>query len=581
MSAGGLSYSGLVNHGKIGLPSVDSWGTNMHILRDPPKSITTRRIDKVGETSSITQMINDSDGRSAEAIQMYARGVNPSVSVSYNNYGNNGGQTYGGITEGGRKSAKLPYRIIRDGAFRPPVLLQEDLLPLSRMPRSMTSAFSNSGFTDFSRKMRSCGTAENTKEVKTDTLKSFVRPTAVYQIEKSAERPFEVKYVIQPTIKNSVTSGIRSMDITHRHTGEPTKEISNNMLHKNAHSAVSDVRYVDNNEFNPDRFLQNSLAHSVASNASSTRYNLLGNNELETGRFLQNPLSYHAVSNISSIGNIVDNNELESKRFLQDPLSHHAVSNISYKGDIVDNNELDTGRFLQDPLSHHVVSNISYKGNIVDNNELETGRFLQNSLPHHAVSNISSIGNITDNNHLETGRFVQNPLSYHVVSNISSKNNHTSIEDILDLADIPVHHNVLHYSVGAPISGVEQTKYFHNDISLSRSLPNFNATTNSSDQKVYKRQEYDNQIELQRNKPSTSCESNLKSYGHSDISSRDARLNQKINAGGYSIPAQIPMKERSHIYYPSKESEKAKMNRQIMESMNGRFNKFNPFAEVK
>ena len=147
MAAGGLSYSGLVNHGKIGLPSVDSWGTNMHILRDPPKSITTRRIDKVGETSSITQMIDDSDGRSSEAIQVYARGVNPFVSVSYNNYGNNGGQTYGGITEGGRQSAKLPYRIMRDGAFRPPVLLQEDLLPLSRMPRSLTSAYSNSGFT--------------------------------------------------------------------------------------------------------------------------------------------------------------------------------------------------------------------------------------------------------------------------------------------------------------------------------------------------------------------------------------------------------------------------------------------------
>ena len=31
-----LSYSGLVNHGKLTLPSVDTWGTNMNILRDPP-----------------------------------------------------------------------------------------------------------------------------------------------------------------------------------------------------------------------------------------------------------------------------------------------------------------------------------------------------------------------------------------------------------------------------------------------------------------------------------------------------------------------------------------------------------------
>jgi hypothetical protein len=380
---------------------------------------------------------------------------------------------------------------MRDGAFRPPVLLQEDLLPLSRMPRSLTSAYSNSGFTDFSRKMRSCGTAENTKEVKTTTLKSFVRPTAVYQIEKPSERPFEVKYVIQPTIKNSATSGIRTMDITNMHVGRPTKEISNNLLHTNAHSAISDVRYIDNNEFNPNRFLQDSLAHPVSSSVSSTRYNLLDNNELESGRFLQNPLTCYGTSNISAVGNITNNNELE------------------------------TGRFLQDPLSHHVASNIS------------------------------------------------------------SKMNHTSIEDILDLADIPVHDDVLHFSIGAPLSGVEQTKYFHNDISLSRSLPNFNATTNMGDQKLYKRLEYDNQIELQRNMPSASCESNPKSYGYSDISSREAKLNPKINAGGYSIPAQIPMKERAHIYYPQQESEKARMNRVVMESMNGRFDKLNPFVDVR
>ena len=55
-----ISYSGLTNYGKATLPSAESWGTNMNILRDPPKSITTRRIDKVGQTSEITTMIDDS-----------------------------------------------------------------------------------------------------------------------------------------------------------------------------------------------------------------------------------------------------------------------------------------------------------------------------------------------------------------------------------------------------------------------------------------------------------------------------------------------------------------------------------------
>jgi hypothetical protein len=29
------------------------WGTDMNILKDPPRGITTRRIDKVGQTQTI------------------------------------------------------------------------------------------------------------------------------------------------------------------------------------------------------------------------------------------------------------------------------------------------------------------------------------------------------------------------------------------------------------------------------------------------------------------------------------------------------------------------------------------------
>ena len=185
----------------------------------------TMRTDKVGDTSSITSMIDDSSNRACEAIQVYARGVNPFVSVYYGNQGNNGGQRTGGITEGIRQSAaaKLPYPIIRDCAYRPPVLLQEDLLPLSRMPRILTSSYSQPGFADFSRKMRTCGTSEDTKEVKTHSLKACIRPTAVYQLETPLVEPFEVKYVIQPSIKTSATSGVRTMDITQQHIGKPTK----------------------------------------------------------------------------------------------------------------------------------------------------------------------------------------------------------------------------------------------------------------------------------------------------------------------------------------------------------------------
>ena len=95
-----ISYSGITNYGKATLPSVGSWGINNNILRDPPKSIHTRRIDKVGQTSEITEMVDESENRSCEAILQFARGVNPMVSVSYDNFSNNGGQRSGSVNGG-------------------------------------------------------------------------------------------------------------------------------------------------------------------------------------------------------------------------------------------------------------------------------------------------------------------------------------------------------------------------------------------------------------------------------------------------------------------------------------------------
>lgn len=203
-----ISYHGVVGFGsgKTTLPSVESWGNNMNILRDPPKSITTRKIDKVGETSDITQMIDNAGDRICEAIQVYARGVNPMVAVSFDNYGNNGGQKAGNVSSsgmningGGSKQAYLPYRIMDGGAFRPPIRDQRDLLPLSRLPRTATSSFTKPGFSDFSKKamIPSDDGGKEFRTIKKDVIKSEIRPTAVYQIETPIKENYEVKYVIK------------------------------------------------------------------------------------------------------------------------------------------------------------------------------------------------------------------------------------------------------------------------------------------------------------------------------------------------------------------------------------------------
>lgn len=158
-----FSYSGIVNYGKATLPTVESWGTNLNILKDPPRSVHTRKIDKVGETSAITTTIDESGDRFCEAINYYARGQNPMVSVSYGQ-----GQKLNSLTS--RGEAFLPYRVARDGAFRPPIWRQEDLIPLSRLPRVWTEVSSQPYKPIFTKRMMNCGTAENTREVKSNLL---------------------------------------------------------------------------------------------------------------------------------------------------------------------------------------------------------------------------------------------------------------------------------------------------------------------------------------------------------------------------------------------------------------------------
>jgi hypothetical protein len=138
MSAGGLSYNCLTTNRKVTLPSVEMWGTNMNILANPNTGIFTRRIDKVGDTQSILLSQEASGDRISEAINVYARGVNPMVSVSYDNYGNNAGSRSSVLQ--GAPGVKLP---LRPEVFRPPVLRQENLMPLSRQPRNWFYALTN------------------------------------------------------------------------------------------------------------------------------------------------------------------------------------------------------------------------------------------------------------------------------------------------------------------------------------------------------------------------------------------------------------------------------------------------------
>lgn len=173
-----ISYSGIVNYGKVTLPSVESWGQNNNILRDPPRSITTRRIDKVTDTSMVDVEIDKSSERVAESIRVYPRGANVMVGVSYNNQGNN---------KFGNPQAKLPYRVMKDGVFRPPVLRPVDRFPLSRLPRNNTTVDPIAYTADYMKKIMCPGTAKDYRAVKNDVLHVQTEAVKGLPIRKPSE----------------------------------------------------------------------------------------------------------------------------------------------------------------------------------------------------------------------------------------------------------------------------------------------------------------------------------------------------------------------------------------------------------
>lgn len=111
------------------LPSVEGWNTDLGIQRNPMREGMTRIKEYATDTNSILEMRDAATDRFADAIQLFPRGQNPMVSVSYNNSG-------GGV------QASNPHKIMQGGAFRPPLMRAEDLYPLSRQPRLPTSVVS-------------------------------------------------------------------------------------------------------------------------------------------------------------------------------------------------------------------------------------------------------------------------------------------------------------------------------------------------------------------------------------------------------------------------------------------------------
>lgn len=135
-----ISFSALRESKNLTLPSVQGWGGNLNIMKDPPKGIFTKKKIRVGDDNTILDQQKASGDRVAENVMVYARGVNPFVEVDMGNNGTQGGR----LTAISKVQPKLPHRI-GDGAFRPSVdmFMQYNTHPLSRLPRRAVHVTTN------------------------------------------------------------------------------------------------------------------------------------------------------------------------------------------------------------------------------------------------------------------------------------------------------------------------------------------------------------------------------------------------------------------------------------------------------
>lgn len=362
--SGGISYSGIVNRGKVTLPSVESWGTNMNIIKDPPKSITTRKKERVGDSIALAQSYDSSTDRIQESIRVYARGVNPSVSVSYNN------------SDGGTQ-ASLPHTIMKGGAFRPPVLTQEDLLPLSRMPRKRTSTFTNKTHIDYSRRLTQPMSAAKTRQVITNILTTNARPTAVYKLEQ----PVYIKNT-DTTIHDNITNpsahtGVRATDRTHHINTVPTSEINENVIRAHARANVTNNQiYINNNAFDPTRYIQDITKKNVLSNISYVGGTTTLDDAVDMTMKLKDKINYSTHSNVNGHTKTdYIHEDLELARTLP---SGHLITNANghTKTDYI-HEDLELTRTLPSWVASTNINSASTQKNIEHTNTLELSRNTQ------------------------------------------------------------------------------------------------------------------------------------------------------------------------------------------------------------
>jgi hypothetical protein len=344
-----ITYRGIIgNKAAVTLPSVESWGTNNNILRDPPKSIMTRRVDKVNQDGSLNEMYYHSGDRFGEYVNVYARGVNPMVSVEYGN--NNAFSMSGNNNNGFYGAGKLPYRIMQGGAFHPPILRQEQLLPLSRLPRNVTFVQTNKETIDYAKSAVCNQQPKEHRQIVKNKIEGFITPTKSLKLETPVTEFFVQNYINEDPLMYNFSTNLSASGDVEKYVEERNLERNVPVYQTNAQKSVNVATLV-----RPDReiFLENNTPlHDVVANKS---VNMATNGVLDDNiNLIKNMPSYqvHDVKVRNTGVNAIYNPEIN----LNENTPHYSISDRKSRN-IATSGVLNEHINLTENVPHHFAIN--------------------------------------------------------------------------------------------------------------------------------------------------------------------------------------------------------------------------------
>jgi hypothetical protein len=315
------------------LPSVDAYNGNNEITRDPHKSIFTTKKYKINDHSEITEDIDGSGDRICEVIKKYPRGINQFVTVDYSNNGTNGGQnrqTSGGTS--GSVEAYLPYRVMRDGAFRPPVRGPKELLPLSRQARLWTPITSTPGYIKQNIECAASNNKAPRRQIVQTPIQTQTRPVLSKRLDTPLDSTASQSYIIQNAVNTcasrpSIVYDLgKSGAIPDLNSGN---YINNNNVYKSVSSNVSSLMATnDCNGFTPvDKSIrpdnQWTCLNTNVSNQQVTPSGIIATDFLRVNQ----PFQTSIITNVSS--DFKKNIQSDYELVLPETLQGTAQSNIS------------------------------------------------------------------------------------------------------------------------------------------------------------------------------------------------------------------------------------------------------------